>query len=129
MNVIVLLNGHEKKMYHMLKNVLQKNFPNYDVHPKIRVADVIVVGEHMERRELFRYALMAHFDFIVFHKETYMPYVAFEFDGPDHDKPDQKKKDEMKDELCEESDFPICRFYYKDQMSEIVFLEKLVEVL
>ncbi|MGE8081445.1 AAA domain-containing protein [Peribacillus loiseleuriae] len=127
-----LLNGSEKIMFNIIKEILKKNFPQYDVYPKVRVADVIVVDDKTERTMssyIYSYALKSHFDFIIFHKQSYVPKLAYEFDGPDHDKPENKKKDDMKDELCKNSNFMICRYYYKNKKMEDVIFQNLMQIL
>lgn len=124
-----LLNSSEEKMYHIMKRLLENKFQKYDIYPKIRVADVIKVEKSITGEKQFYYALSAHFDFIIFNKQTYMPVAAFEFDGPEHDKPEQRSKDDLKDELCKKNDFPISRFDYRSELTDTSLLENMEKVL
>jgi hypothetical protein len=58
--------------------------------------------------ELYKYALMAHFDFLVTDK-MYIPQFAVEFDGPGHSDADVRRLDVKKDDLCRFFGFPLLR--------------------
>jgi hypothetical protein len=82
----------------------------YDAHayPKIRVADVLPIEGSGISNEQFRFALQAHFDFVVCDKEQ-IPQFAVEFDGPSHKDDSQRRRDLAKDDLCDRFEFPILR--------------------
>jgi hypothetical protein len=63
------------------------------VYRKVRVADVIDTDATLPF-ELGRYALRAHFDFVVTDRE-HVPQFAVEFDGPGHSTIHDAKKDEL----------------------------------
>lgn len=83
---------------------------DFDAHvfAKVRVADVLKIERSGIPDHLYKYALQAHFDFVVSDSE-HEPLFAVEFDGPTHSEPDSKRRDEMKNEICERFDFPLLR--------------------
>ncbi len=74
----------------------------------MRVADVLEIEGSGISDELFRYALQAHFDFVVCDAEK-IPQFAVEFDGPSHRDKAQVERDNLKDTLCKKLEFPILR--------------------
>jgi len=78
------------------------------VFPKVRVADVLKIERSGISDELYRYALQAHFDFVVSDSE-HQPLFAVEFDGPTHSEPDAKRRDKMKNDICERFEFSLLR--------------------
>src|SRR5262245_38456958 len=73
----------------------------YRVCPKVRIADVLKIdGSGIVDAE-YRYALRAHFDFLVTSGERGLPEFAVEFDGPHHDSDlETILRDRMKEALC-----------------------------
>lgn len=69
------------------------------VFAKVRVADVLPIERSGIDDLLYRYALQAHFDFVVT-DDNNNPLFAVEFDGAGHSKPEAQKRDEKKNELC-----------------------------
>jgi hypothetical protein len=79
------------------------------VFPKVRIADTLPVNGSGINDGLFRFALMAHFDFVVSNPH-YEPLFAVEFDGPLHASSDeQRERDAKKNDLCEHFQFPLLR--------------------
>ena len=91
-----ILNLHEEATNLRLKEVCV----TYGAHayPKVRVADVLNIEGSGISDEYFRFALQAHFDFIVCDTEQ-IPQFAVEFDGPSHKDDAQRRRDEIKDTL------------------------------
>lgn len=78
------------------------------VFSKIRVADVVRINGSGITDDLYRYALQAHFDFVIA-DERYHPLFAIEFDGPSHANPSAKSRDKMKNAICEQFELPLLR--------------------
>jgi hypothetical protein len=77
------------------------------VYPKVRVADVLQIVGSGIADDVYRFALQAHFDFVVTKGVT--PIFAVEFDGPSHGAKQQRTRDEKKDEICRHLGFPLLR--------------------
>jgi hypothetical protein len=101
-----IFNLHEEVTNRRLKEVCASLGAH--VYPKIRVADVLNIEGSGISDEQFRFALKAHFDFVVCDEEQ-TPQFAVEFDGPSHTDKAQRKRDALKDHLCEQLNFPILR--------------------
>ena len=78
------------------------------VYAKVRVADVLPIEHSGINDKHYKYALQAHFDFVVADSED-QPLLAIEFDGPSHQEPDAQKRDEMKNTLCDKFELPLLR--------------------
>lgn len=79
MKLLRLLNYSESKTHTKLHEVCKKYASI--VYVKVRVADVLPVNECALKKDLFRFALQSHFDFVVVN-ESFEPQFAVEFDGP-----------------------------------------------
>jgi hypothetical protein len=103
----ILVNRYEETADAQLNEVAQRNSAR--VFPKLRVADVLEIdGSGISGRE-YRYALQAHFDFVVAETDG-TPYFAVEFDGPQHTTdPDTIQRDRLKDSLCQRFGLPLLR--------------------
>ncbi len=101
-----LLNLPESVTDQRLREVCE----DFDAHvfPKVRVADVLKIERSGISDSLYRYALQAHFDFVVSDSE-HQPLFAVEFDGPTHSEPNAKRRDKMKNILCERFEFSLLR--------------------
>lgn len=101
-----ILNLHEAATNIRLREVCEK----YDacINPKTRLADTLPIENSGISDELYKYALQAHFDFLVTDSE-HQPLFAVEFDGPSHRSGTQIKRDEKKNMLCEKFEFPLLR--------------------
>ncbi|MBW7899723.1 hypothetical protein B188_28360 [Candidatus Brocadiaceae bacterium B188] len=101
-----LLNLPESVTDALLREVCQ----DFDAHvfAKVRVADVLKIECSGIPDDMYKYALQAHFDFVVSNSE-HEPLFAVEFDGPTHSEPDSKRRDGMKNEICERFDFSLLR--------------------
>jgi hypothetical protein len=80
------------------------------IFPKPRVADALdIYGSGLNDAE-YHYALIAHFDFVVGHRSTGLPFFAVEYDGPQHDTdPNAIVNDGMKNTICERLGLPLLR--------------------
>jgi hypothetical protein len=101
-----ILNQSEVATYSELQQLADEY--GYGVHVKMRVADVLPIEGSGINTHLYGFALKSHFDFVV-SGETHDPLFAVEFDGPSHQRDDQRVRDSKKNELCEIFDFPILR--------------------
>lgn len=78
------------------------------VYPKVRVADVVAIENSGIDNSQYKYALQAHFDFVIADSDDH-PLLAVEFDGSSHITAEVKKRDGLKNELCEHFDVPLLR--------------------
>jgi hypothetical protein len=96
-----------------------------EVYRKIRVADVVDING-LSASELRKYALMAHFDFIV-SDDNHYPLFALEFDGGGHNDVNDWKKDR----ICSDENLALFRVDFQTldaQLKEMSFLQYLVHV-
>ncbi len=116
-NLKSLLNPYESRLYELLKGEL-KDRPNYEVYPKVRVADVVNIDSlKFKDPEKFSYGLKAHFDFIIFkYGNGVWPICAIELDGKQHSyDPQTQYRDKMKDDICRILGFKIIRIKTTDK--------------
>ena len=101
------------------------------VCPKVRVADVLPIEGSGIESAVFKYALQAHFDFVVT-DAAHTPVFAVEFDGPGHrDDEDQIARDLKKNSLCARFAFPLLRIndnYVSRLYNQRTLLVWIVEV-
>jgi hypothetical protein len=100
------------------------------VNAKVRVADVFPIERSGIPADLYKYCLMAHFDFLVTNEE-HIPQFAVEFDGPSHELPRAKALDEKKDGICRRFEFPLLRIkinYLPKIYNELSLLEWIIDV-
>lgn len=101
-----ILNLHEETTHRSLNEVCTKN--GAVVFSKVRVADVLTIERSGISDNEYRFALQAHFDFVVTDK-SHTPLFAVEFDGPSHGTPEQQERDRLKNQLCDRLAFPLLR--------------------
>lgn len=101
-----LLNYSELVTDQRLREICEE----FDAHvfPKVRVADVLKIEHSGIPVDLYRYALQAHFDFVVTDSK-HLPLFAVEFDGPAHSEHDAKCRDKMKKDICQRLEFSLLR--------------------
>jgi hypothetical protein len=101
-----IMNLPEKVTHSRLK-IVCKDY-GASVCPKIRLADVFPIkGSGISNNE-YRFALQAHFDFLIT-DNNFRPLFAVEFDGFSHHDESQKQKDEIKNRLCDLFGLPLLR--------------------
>jgi hypothetical protein len=96
-----------------------------EIYRKVRIADVVDVDD-VTSRELGRFALMGHFDFVVT-DHNHDPQFAIEFDGGGHD----DKNDHIKDEICRQSGLALFRLTPSSsrvKIREASFVDYLMDV-
>ena len=123
-----LLNYSEDKTFRELGGVAERH--GLSVYPKVRIADVLPIENSGIDSELYRYALQAHFDFVVA-GDDHIPIFAVEFDGPSHQDPVQAKRDRKKNDLCKRFSFPILRTnlnYISRKYRELTILAWIIDV-
>lgn len=101
-----VMDPHEEETYRELQNIASGY--GYDVHIKIRIADVFSIKNSGLCDDLYTFALKAHFDFTICNNK-HLPVFAVEFDGLSHRARDQIRRDNKKNQICEIFDFPILR--------------------
>jgi Protein of unknown function (DUF2726) len=101
------------------------------VLPKIGLKDVLVIEGSGLNDEMYHYALMAHFDFVVYDAEE-MPCFVVEYDGPQHaTNEQQRERDRKKDALCDAFGLPILRIdrkFLEDRFGRFSLVRWLAEV-
>lgn len=100
---------------------------NAEIYRKVRIADVVDIND-LSSRDLGRFALMGHFDFVVTDR-NHDPQFAIEFDGGGggHD----NKNDHLKDEICRQSGLALFRLTptsSRAKIREASFVAYLVDV-
>jgi hypothetical protein len=100
-------NSQEERTYEILNDIAKEYEAR--IFTKIRIADVLEIRNSGLHDNEYKYALMAHFDFVVTDAD-YMPKFAVEFDGSQH-KTDVSaiRKDELKNNICRKFGFPLLR--------------------
>jgi hypothetical protein len=100
-------NSQEERTYEILNDIAKEYAAR--IFTKIRIADVLEIRNSGLHDNEYKYALMAHFDFVVTDND-YMPKFAVEFDGSQH-KTDVSaiRKDELKNNICRKFSFPLLR--------------------
>jgi hypothetical protein len=91
------LNFYEAATNVRLKKVCQQY--GASVYPKVRLADIFPVEGSGIPHDQMRFALQAHFDFLVTDQHR-SPLFAVEFNDPHHFSEDQAGPDAVKDKLC-----------------------------
>ena len=82
------------------------------VYAKVRVADVLQIERSGIDNDQYRYALQAHFDFVVSDSDD-RPLFAVEFDGSGHSAPEAQKRDQIKNGLCDRFGLQLLRINRK----------------
>jgi Protein of unknown function (DUF2726) len=127
--MVSLLNKYEEITYGKLKVLLDEY--NAHVFPKVRIADVLPIKESGISNDLFKFALQAHFDFIICNSD-YIRLFAVEFDGKFHTQSDvQKIRDEKKNLICDLFSLPLLRIkasYLDKKYRDLDLLTYFVDV-
>jgi hypothetical protein len=83
------------------------------VFAKIRIADALHIEDSGISNVLYKYALQAHFDFVVADEDSFSQF-AIEFDGPHHrNDPATRKRDRKKNTLCKRLGMPLIRITHE----------------
>jgi hypothetical protein len=102
-----LLNNAEAVTRRILTSAADNN--GAEVWSKVRIADALDIDKSGLDSELFRYALMAHLDFVVVNSD-HIPVFAVEFDGPHHESDVRASaNDKKKNAICEKLGLPLAR--------------------
>jgi hypothetical protein len=82
------------------------------VYAKVRIADVLPIENSGIDNEHYRYALLAHFDFVITDSDD-KPLFTVEFDGSSHSSPEVQRRDQIKNSLCDRFALPLLRINCK----------------
>jgi len=97
----------------------------------MRIADVLNIKASGLSDEEYRYALQAHYDFVIYDNGNY-PLFAVEFDGPFHENDANViKKDILKNNICEKLIFPLLRInadFLTKKINNLSLLSWVIEV-
>jgi hypothetical protein len=130
------IENRQEERTHEILNDIAKEY-EARIFIKLRVADVLEIRNSGLSDKEYKYALMAHFDFIVTDNDS-MPKFAVEFDGSQH-KSDASaiRRDELKNNICRKFGFPLLRItseYFEkigqfptilNWITELYFLQEL----
>jgi len=124
-----LFNLHEEASYiHLSKNASKFSA---QVVPKMRIADVLNIKSSGLSNEEYRYALQAHFDYVIYDNGN-NPLFGVEFDGPLHENDMSViKNDILKNHICESLDFPLLRInadFLNKKIKDLSLLSWVIEV-
>jgi hypothetical protein len=101
-----IVNPHEQVAYQELESLADEY--GYNIHVKVRLADVVSIEGSGLNDALFGFALKSHLDFLVCN-ESHDPLFAVEFDGPSHQETKQRDRDARKNAICDRFGLPILR--------------------
>jgi hypothetical protein len=109
-NVLRLLNRYEEVAHSEIKVSAERW--GLSVYPKVRLADVVPLGDLGIAEEDRSYGFKAHFDFVVC-RNGWDPEYAIEFDGCYHSTTVQMERDRKKNHLCAKCGLPLLRINSK----------------
>lgn len=122
-----LMNQGEKTIFNSIQSIIFNK--ELIVYPKIPLKDTLFVNQHMEN-ELFRYYLMAHFDFVIYDTYTLKPLCAIEFDGDYHrEHKNVIENDKKKNFICEQVGFKLIRINSREIENDLKQLEVFLNSL
>jgi hypothetical protein len=103
----LLVNIGEVEAHEVLRAAAERN--HVDVFAKVRIADALNIDHSGLSDRDYRYALRAHFDFLVVDAER-VPQFAVEFDEPHHDTDEATiARDRMKDSIADRLGLAVIR--------------------
>ena len=124
----IIANQYEAAVHAVITAIAQKNA--CVVYPKVRIADALMIDRSGLDNEAYSYALKGHFDFLVADKQS-LPAFAVEFDGPLHETPEGRRKDNLKNLICERLGLPLLRVtadYLQEENESVSLLAWLADV-
>jgi hypothetical protein len=101
-----ILDFYESSTHIRLRKVCEEY--GASVFPKVRLADILPIENSGIPQDEYRFALQAHFDFIISDNKL-MPLFAVEFDGNSHKSHTQQRRDAIKNKLCARFQLPLLR--------------------
>lgn len=123
----LLVNTYEKDTYNHLLKCEEKY--KIKINTKVGVSDVFTINTFTTPTDLYKYALMAHFDFVITDTD-FNPLFAVEFDEIGHfDDPEIIDRDKKKRKLCELFKFSLLRItqeYYNKSHGGLTILEYII---
>ncbi|MGJ0848619.1 DUF2726 domain-containing protein [Tissierella praeacuta] len=124
---------YEKKKY--LLSVAEKNFYDiltlaikdtaYYICPKVRLADIIVVGKTDKRQSYFNKIQSKHIDFLLCDKNSLVPLLAIELDDSSHLKDDRISRDDFVNKALESAKLDLIRFKVQQAYTVTEIKDKL----
>ncbi|HLP89751.1 MAG TPA: DUF2726 domain-containing protein [Nostocaceae cyanobacterium] len=104
----LLVNNYEINTNEKLKKAASKY--GAEVYPKIRLADVVDIENSGLDSKEYKYALQAHFDFVVTKGKELSPEFVIEFDEESHGKYETCiKNDKLKNSICKKFEISLFR--------------------
>ncbi len=114
------------------RRILEKAIPRESsVFEKLRVADALDIQNSGLNDEEYRYALAAHFDFVIADANKKAQF-AVEFDGPRHISDTKTiRRDKLKDAICVKLGMPLLRVsseFLQQKTGQFTLLDWIVEL-
>jgi hypothetical protein len=121
----VFLSRKERCLYRLLSKV----FSAYGCPVFPNMALETVFGENLKKLlspDEFKFLVHSRVDCGVYSHEADRVVIAFEFDGPEHDKIDQIERDKLKDRIFAIAKLPLIRINYKEELTEGLIRTKII---
>jgi ssDNA-binding Zn-finger/Zn-ribbon topoisomerase 1 len=121
-----LLNNPERITYARLCEACARH--TAEVYTKVRIADVLPIESSGISDELYKFALQAHYDFVITGRD-HVPLFAVEFDGPNHDETAQVDRDLKKNEISRRFRLELLRMRAEDLYRTEQRLDRLTDMI
>ncbi|WP_313757594.1 DUF2726 domain-containing protein [Tissierella sp.] len=118
-----LLSVAEKNFYDVLSLVIKDT--EYYICPKVRLADIIVVGKTDKRQSYFNKIQSKHIDFLLCDKDSLVPLLAIELDDSSHLKDDRISRDDFVNKALESAELDLIRFKVQQTYTVTEIKDKL----
>ena len=82
----------------------------YEIFPKVRLLDVLIVKAEAGRQAALNRVQAKHLDFLLCERGTFRPVLALELDDSSHQRPARKARDAFVEEVLEVIGLPALRF-------------------
>ena len=123
----------ENLFYNVLSEVLTNKYQNeYGVALHIPLNRIIKDFNVLDKKEvIFAQNEWSHVDFLIYNKLNKTPVLAIEVDGATYHKTDSKQamRDKLKNAIFEKYSLPLIRFSTKDNVTNRIVSEKIIEHL
>ncbi len=113
-------NPFEEKIHELISKFISKKEGKYKMAWKLPLAEFVTDKKFLdENEELRRFILHnSHLDFAIYSQTINKPILAIEVDGKDHEKIEQKERDEKKEKILKYMEIPLIRIKSKAAFEE-----------
>ncbi|MBP3581593.1 MAG: DUF2726 domain-containing protein [Clostridia bacterium] len=102
-----LLNEYEMEFFNIVRSFLN---PKYVIIPQVNLQTIVSTDTNTRNDELFR-----NIDFIIFHTENYVPFLAIELNGQQHYTNEYwKERDKSVKSILKDIELPLLTIDIKD---------------